>query len=91
MREHKPRKEPIPETFPTIEAAAEFWDSRDLAEFWALTEAVNFDVSLKQNAYLVALDPALAEELAAEARRRGLSTDKLIDLWLKDKLRDTVA
>ena len=90
MHERRPRKEQIPEAFPSMEAAVDFWDSHDLAEFWPLTEAVDFNVDPKQSAYLVALDAVLTEELAAEARRKGLSTEALINLWLKDKLRDTV-
>jgi len=45
-------------------------------------------VSLKDLRSLVSLDPELAEKLAAEARKRGLSTETLINLWLSEKLRN---
>ncbi|MBI4492559.1 MAG: hypothetical protein HY690_07175 [Chloroflexi bacterium] len=83
--------EALPEHFGSLDEAAEFWDSHDLADFWALTEEVHFDVDLQQQRYLVALDPKLAEQLAAEAHKRGLSTETLVNLWLKDKLQELIA
>jgi hypothetical protein len=50
-------REPIPEHFATIEEAAVFWDTHDLADYWDLTEEVDFDVDLKHRRYLVSLDP----------------------------------
>ena len=91
MAKSKHAREPIPEHFATIEEVAEFWDTHDLADYWDLTEAVDFEVDLQQRRYLVSLDPELAEELAAEAHKRGLSTETLINLWLSEKLRGSVA
>jgi hypothetical protein len=91
MAESKKVREPIPEHFATIEEAAEFWDTHDLADYWDLTEAVDFEVDLQHRRYLVALDPELAEKLAGEARKRGLSTETLINLWLSEKLQEAIA
>ncbi len=76
----------IPEQFATIEEAAEFWDTHDLADYWDLTEEVEFEVNLQRRRYLVALDPELAEKLAAEAHQRELATETLVNLWLSEKL-----
>ena len=35
-------REPIPGYFATLEEAAEFWDTHDLADYWDLTEEVEF-------------------------------------------------
>ena len=85
MAESKVRDQ-IPEQFATIEEAAEFWDSHDLADYWDLTEAVEFEVNLQRRRYLVAVDPELAEKLATEAHQRGLSTETLVNLWLSERL-----
>jgi hypothetical protein len=85
MAESKARDQ-IPEQFATIEEAAEFWDSHDLADYWDLTEAVEFEVNLQRRRYLVAVAPELAEKLAAEAHQRGLSTETLVNLWLSERL-----
>lgn len=84
-------RDQIPEQFATIEDAAEFWDSHDLADYWDLTEAVEFEVNLQRRRYLVALDPELAEKLAAEAHRRGLNTETLVNLWLIERLQQVAA
>jgi len=83
-------REPIPEHFATLEEAAEFWDTHDLADYWDLTEEVDFEVNLQRRRYLVSLDPDLARKLTAEAHVRGLSTETLVNLWLSDKLREAV-
>lgn len=91
MPKSKGRPEDVPETFRSIEEAAEFWDSHSLADYWDLTEEVHFDVNLRGRRYLVGLEPTLAEQLAAEAHKRGLSAETLVNLWLSDKLRESVA
>ena len=84
-------RKPIPDRFATLEEAAEFWDTHDLADYWDLTEEVDFEVDLQHRRYLVALDPELTEKLAAEAHKRGLSTETLVNLWLSEKLRESTA
>ncbi len=91
MAKHDNARDPIPDHFATIEEAAEFWDSHDLADYWDLTEEVDFDVDVRRRRYLVALDPDLAEQLITEAHKRGLSTETLINLWLSEKLRELAA
>jgi len=91
MPKSKHRPEDIPEKFASLEEAAEFWDSHDLTDYWDLTEEVTFDVNVRRRRYLVALDASLAEQLAAEAHRRGVSAETLVNLWLSDKLRESVA
>lgn len=81
----------IPEQFGTIEETADFWDTHDLADFWDLTEPADFAVDLKHRRYLVALDPELAERIVAEAHKRGLSSETLVNLWLAEKLRQATA
>jgi hypothetical protein len=91
MAKSKSMREPIPEHFATLEEAAEFWDTHDLADYWDLTEEVEFEIDLQRRRHLVSLDPDLAEKLSAEARARGLSAETLVNLWLSDKLREVVA
>jgi hypothetical protein len=91
MVENKEIRDSIPEHFMSIEEAAEFWDNHDLANYWDLTEEVEIKVNLQRRRYLVSIDPELAEKLAVEAHRRGLSTETLVNLWLNEKLQQTTA
>ncbi len=83
--------EPIPQEFETIEAAADFWDTHSLADYWDETEAVEFDVDLQRSVFLVPLEHGLARRLAEVARRQGLSTETLVNLWVSDRLRQVTA
>jgi predicted HicB family RNase H-like nuclease len=91
MAKSKSPRDPIPEQFATIEEAADFWDTHSLADYWDLTEEADFEVKLQHRRYLVALAPQLAEKLAAEAHKQGLSTETLVNLWLSEKLQGTNA
>ncbi len=81
------KRDPIPEHFQTIEEAAEFWDSHDLADYWDLTREAHFDVDIQRRSFLVALEPELAKKLAACAHAQGVSTETLINVWLTEKLK----
>jgi hypothetical protein len=76
----------IPESFATLEEASDFWDSHDLGDYWHLTEEVKFEVDLQSHRYLFAIAPELVNKLTLEARKRGLSIETLINLWLSEKL-----
>jgi len=85
------KPDPIPEQFTSIEAAAEFWDTHSLADYDDVTTEVEFTVNLRHRRYLVALAPELAEQLAAEAHKRGLSAETLVNLWLSERLNAATA
>ena len=80
------KREPIPKHFKSIEQAADFWDSHDLADYWDLTREVHFDADIQRRLFLTALEPELAKKLAARARKQGISTETLINVWLTEKL-----
>lgn len=79
---------PIPDRFKSIEEAGEFWDSHDLGDYWDFTEEAHFDVDIQRRVFLTALEPALAKKLTDYARRQGVSTETLINVWLSEKLAD---
>jgi hypothetical protein len=81
------RRDPIPEHFANIEAAAEFWDTHDLADYVDLTQPVDFSVDLQRRHYLFALAPELAERIAVEADKQGLSAETLLNLWLSERFK----
>jgi len=84
-------RDPIPKHFKTIEKAAEFWDSHDLADYWDQTREAHFDVDIRRRVFLTALEPGLAKKLTACARRQGVSTETLVNVWLAEKLKEFAA
>lgn len=86
MGEDRISREPIPEEFGSIAEASEFWDTHSLADYWDLTREVEFEVDLGESVQLVAVEKTLLERLAERARKQGLSTQTLVNLYLSEKL-----
>jgi len=88
MPKNKVKRDPIPKHFKSIEQAAEFWDSHDLADYWDLTRAAHFEVDIQRRVFLTALEPQLAKKLTHFARKQGVSTETLINVWLTEKAKE---
>jgi predicted HicB family RNase H-like nuclease len=64
----------------------EFWDTHDLSEFWDKTREEQFEVNVASEVTYYALDKALSERLQKVAKKRGISTNTLINLWVQEQL-----
>ncbi len=69
----------------TIDEIAEFWDTHSLADYWDQTREVVFEVRA-QRKWRVALDPEIYAQLKVQARRRGITPETLVNLWLLERL-----
>ncbi|MCS6940020.1 MAG: BrnA antitoxin family protein [Roseiflexus sp.] len=69
----------------TIDEIAEFWETHSLADYWDQTREVVFEVRA-QRTWRVALDPEIYAQLKAQARRRGITPETLVNLWLLERL-----
>lgn len=82
MNSHKP----IPD-MKSDEEIAEFWDTHDLADYWDQTEPAEFTIEPDAGQrYLVAVDPDLLKQIQHVARKRGLATESLVNLFLAQRL-----
>ena len=90
MRKSSKKRDPIPRRFKSIEEAAQFWDSHDLADYWDLTKEAHFEVDIQRRLFLTPLEPELAKKLVVCARKQGVSTETLINVWLTEKLTATM-
>lgn len=82
----KSKREPIPKHFATLEEAGEFWDTHDLGDYWDQTEEVEMSFCLKRKRHLFAIEPGLARALHEAAAARGVSTETIANLWLRERL-----
>lgn len=89
MRESKSKRKPIPKHFASIDEAADFWDQHDLTDYLDATKAVDFDVNVEKRVFLTALEPELAKKLTDIARKQGITTETLINVWLAEKMEET--
>ena len=69
----------------TLEEIAEFWDTHSLADYWDQTYEVEmtFDPSARRAA--INIEPELLEDLRLMARERQVSTQTLVNLWLRQR------
>lgn len=51
-----------------------------------LAREVNFEVDIQRRTFLTALESNLAKRLTDVARRQGVSTETLVNVWLSEKL-----
>lgn len=89
MRRSNKKQEPIPQHFQSVAEAAEFWDNHDLTDYWDQTREANFEVDIQRRVFLTALEPGLAKKLTACARKQGVSTETLINVWLTEKITES--
>ncbi|OHB93675.1 MAG: hypothetical protein A3E19_04480 [Planctomycetes bacterium RIFCSPHIGHO2_12_FULL_52_36] len=66
----------------------EFWDTHDLADYWDKTKPAEFEVDIQSEATYYAVDRELAAKIQALAKRRGISANTLLNLWVQEKLKD---
>ena len=84
----KSKRDPLPKRFRTLEEAGEFWDTHDLGDYWDQTEPVEMSFHLKRKQHLLAIEPELARALQEAASVRGVSTETIANLWLRERLAD---
>jgi hypothetical protein len=69
----------------------EYWDTHDLSEVWDKTRKVKFDVTIESEVTYYALEKSLSEKVQSLARKQGISSDTLINLWVQQKLQEQLA
>jgi len=71
----------------SYEEIGEFWDRHDLSDYWDKTKPVDFDIDISSEVtyYPVAAD--LSERIASIAKRKGVSAETLLNLWLQERVR----
>jgi hypothetical protein len=65
----------------------EFWDSHDLSEYWDQTRPVKFEVDIQSEITYYPLESSLSAKVRSIAKRRGISPETLLNLWVQEKLR----
>ncbi len=83
MARNKSKKLP---PFESLDQLVHFFETTDMSDYLDEMPEVNFDIDLKRRTHLVALDEKLVDELDAIAKSRKTSSEKLVNLWIKEKL-----
>lgn len=83
MAKSKSKKLP---KFESLDKLVEFFETNDTSKYWDEMPEVDFDISIKKKTHLVAIDDELAKEVSEIARSRKVTSEKLINSWIKDRL-----
>ncbi len=68
----------------TIEAASEFWDTHSVADY--PSHIVQLEYTPEERITFVAIAKDLLTQIEKRAKKRGVSTETLVNLWVQEKL-----
>ena len=74
-------------SFDSLDDLVEFFDTRDMGEYWDQMPEARLDVTIKRRKHLVAIDEEISAKLTEIAQSTKVSSEKLINSWLKEKIR----
>jgi hypothetical protein len=73
----------------SVEELVDFFETHDMGDFWGKMRKAHFDVSIKKRKHLVAIEEDIVDKLTEIAKSKKVSSESLINVWLKDKIRRT--
>ena len=76
----------LPENFDSLEEFWGFWDTHSSADYEDFMETVEVDIDLSSSKMYCAIAKDVLLQVRTRARRQGVSTETLINLWLQEKL-----
>ncbi len=65
----------------------DFFDTHDMGDYWDQMPEAHFDVNIKRRKHLVAIDGTISAKLTEIAKSKKVSSENLINSWLKEKIR----
>jgi hypothetical protein len=71
----------------SVKELVEFFDTHDMGDYWEKMPKAHFDVNIKKRKHWVALEGDIVDKLAQIAKSKKVSSESLINAWLKDKIR----
>ncbi len=74
--------------FGSLDELVNFFDTHDLGEYWSEMPDAHFEVDIKRKTHLFAIDTELANKLTEIAKNREISSEALINTWLKEKIQE---
>lgn len=85
MIKSKGRKIP---RFRSLDKLIKFFETHDMGEYWDEMPEAHFEVNIKKRIHLFSLDAELESKLTEIAKLKHVSSQRLINAWLKEKLQE---
>ena len=72
----------------SYEGIGAYWDTQDLSKVWRKTRKVKFDVQIESEVIYYPIEKNLSEKIQSIAKKQGISSDTLINLWVQQKVQE---
>lgn len=79
----------LPDNFTTLEEFWGFWDTHSSADYEDVMEAVVVEINPSSSKVYLPVAKDLLGKVRVQARRQGVSSETLINLWLQERLSTT--
>lgn len=85
------RRDPLPKNFNTLEEFWNFWDTHSSADYEDLMDDVSVEIDISSSKVYYPVAKELIAHLRTHARKQGVSTETLINLWLRERVGQAAA
>ena len=73
----------------SVNELVEYFEKHDMGEYWEQMPEANFYIDIKRRTHLVAIEEEIISKLTEIANSQNVSTEALINSWLKEKITET--
>ncbi len=70
----------------SMDELVDYFETHDMGEHFDQMPETHFEVEIKSRKHLIVIDEEVFSTLAEIAQKEGVSTDELIDTWLKERI-----
>jgi hypothetical protein len=67
------------------------WDTHDLSEAQSKTRRVKLGLQIESEAICYAVEKSLSEKVQSIAKKQGVSSDTLVNLWIQEKVQEQIS
>jgi len=71
----------------SVKELVDFFETHDMGDYLEKMPEAHFDVNIEKRKHLVALEEDIVDKLTEIAKAKKVSSESLINAWLKDKIR----
>jgi CopG antitoxin of type II toxin-antitoxin system len=70
----------------SVDEFVEFFDKHDMGDYWDRLPKAKFEVKIKTQKHLVAIDEQIIPSINQIARSKRVTSATLINTWLREKI-----
>ena len=79
----------LPDNFTTLDEFWGFWDTHSTVDYEDAMETVEIELDPSSSTVYVPVAKDLVSKVRVQARRQGVSSETLVNLWLQERLSTT--